>query len=107
MNISNCRYVWYGDNDQYPSIRSIRYPKTNAPNPNVTVFVVNLSVLKFISQKAITVPSYISNESYVGGMVWLSPAELSITYTNREQNISYVLLCTAPNFNCIEVYIKL
>ncbi|XP_038122964.1 inactive dipeptidyl peptidase 10 isoform X1 [Culex quinquefasciatus] len=103
-SVHQYQYVWYGDNDQYPSIRSIRYPKTNAPNPNVTVFVVNLSVLKFISQKAITVPSYISNESYVGGMVWLSPAELSITYTNREQNISYVLLCTAPNFNCIEIF---
>lgn len=107
FNISNVhqyQYVWYGNNGQYPSIRSIRYPKTNSPNPNVTVHVVNLSVLKFISQKAITIPNYISNESYVGGMVWLSASELSVTYTNREQNISYVLLCTAPHFICTEIF---
>ncbi|XP_065094399.1 inactive dipeptidyl peptidase 10 [Ochlerotatus camptorhynchus] len=107
FNISNVhqyQYVWYGNNDQYPSIRGIRYPKTNSPNPNVTVHVVNLSVLKFISQKVITIPNYISNESYVGGMVWLSALELSVTYTNREQNISHVLLCMAPHFICSEIF---
>ncbi|XP_055619338.1 inactive dipeptidyl peptidase 10 isoform X2 [Toxorhynchites rutilus septentrionalis] len=103
-NVHQYHYVWYGDNDQYPSIKSVRYPKTNSPNPNVTVHVVNLSVLKFISRKVITLPAYISNESYVGGMQWLSPIELSVTYSNREQNVSHVFLCTAPNFICNEIF---
>ncbi|XP_055588081.1 inactive dipeptidyl peptidase 10 isoform X2 [Uranotaenia lowii] len=103
-NVHQYQYVWYGDNEQYPSVRSIRYPKTSSPNPNVTVHVVNLSVLKLISQKMITVPASVGNDSYVGGMEWLSPVELSVTYTNREQNISHVLLCAAPNFICSEVF---
>ncbi|EAT43797.1 AAEL004793-PA [Aedes aegypti] len=98
------QYIWYGNDDQYPSIRSIRYPKLNSPNPGVMVHVVNLSILKVISQKTITIPSHISKESYVGGMIWISAYELSVTFTNREQNVSYILLCAAPNFNCSEIF---
>ncbi|XP_062536319.1 dipeptidyl peptidase 4 isoform X2 [Armigeres subalbatus] len=105
-NVQKYQYIWYGNDDQYPSIRSIRYPKINSPNPSVVVNVVNLSVLKFISQKPITIPSHIRNDSYVGGLVWISPYELSVTYTNREQNKSHVLLCEAPQFICVEIYIE-
>ncbi|XP_058468191.1 venom dipeptidyl peptidase 4 isoform X2 [Malaya genurostris] len=103
-NVHRYQYVWYGANDQYPDIKGIRYPKINSPNPNVTVHVVNLSVLKFISQKSIIIPSFISNDSYVGGMEWLSISELSITFTNRHQNVSHTLLCTAPTFVCNAVF---
>ncbi|XP_055547430.1 inactive dipeptidyl peptidase 10 [Wyeomyia smithii] len=107
-SVHEYQYVWYGNNnEQYPKIKSIRYPKTNSPNPNVTIHVVNLGALKFINQRVIIIPSYIGSECYVGGMQWVSPQELSVTLTNREQNVSRTLLCTAPTFSCIEVFTEL
>ena len=98
------RYMWYGDETtKYPTVKSIRYPKANTANPNVTVYVVNLSVLKYIFPKTISIPKYIGNDSYVGGMVWLSSTDLSITYTDRNQSMAHTLLCKAPNFICSEV----
>lgn len=43
------------------------------------------------------------NCSYVGGMVWVSPVNLSVTYTNREQTSALTVLCKAPSFICKEV----
>lgn len=98
-----CRYSWL-DNSKYPKIKSIRYPKEGTNNPNVTVFVVDLSVLKFINKIAIVPPVNLNgNNSYVGNMIWLSPIDLSITFTNREQTTALTVVCRAPTFNCTEV----
>lgn len=98
-----CRYSWL-DSSKYPKIKSIRYPKEGTNNPNVTVFVVDLSVLKFINKIAILPPANLNgNNSYVGNMIWLSPVDLSITFTNREQTSALTVVCRAPTFNCTEV----
>lgn len=98
-----CRFTWLGDGVKYPKVRSIRYPKERSINPNVTVHVVDLSVLKFINKIQIQPPSSHFNDSYVGNMVWLSPTDLSVTFTNREQTSALTVLCRAPTFNCTEV----
>lgn len=97
------RYTWLGDSWKYPQIRSIRYPKEGSNNPNVTVYVVDLSILKFINKIQIRPPDSIKNNSYVGNMIWVSPLELSVTYTNREQTSALTIICRAPLFNCREV----
>lgn len=99
----NFSYTYVGDNFKYPEIRSIRYPKTSTINPNVTVYVVNLSVPKYVFPQQIKLPIKVENGSYVGGMVWLTPVDLSVTFTNREQTSALTVLCPAPNFNCREV----
>lgn len=89
-------------------MKSIRYPKTNTNNPNVNVFVVDLSVLKFINKIQIKPPSNMqTNNSYVGNMLWISSTDLSVTFTNREQTSALTVLCRAPNFLCREVRIFL
>lgn len=100
MNIS---YSWLGDNWKYPKIKSIRYPKEGSNNPNVTVYVVDLSILKFINRIQIKPPNSIRNNSYVTNMFWVSAADLSVTYTNREQTSALTILCRGPAFNCREV----
>ncbi|KAG4079916.1 hypothetical protein HA402_006228 [Bradysia odoriphaga] len=101
--VSKYEYSWL-DNSKYPKIKSIRYPKEGTNNPNVTVFVVDLSVLKFINKIAILPPANLNgNNSYVGNMIWLSPIDLSITFTNREQTSALTVVCRAPTFNCTEV----
>lgn len=94
------RYTILGD--KYPKVKSIRYPKAQTPNPNVTVYVVDLSVLKFINKIPIHSPLG-GNNSYVTNMMWVSAAELSVTFTNREQTIAMTVLCRAPLFSCREV----
>lgn len=100
------RYTWLGDSNKYPKVKSIRYPKERSINPNVIVYVVDLSVLKFINKVQIKPPSSHSNDSYVGNMVWLSQTDLSVTFTNREQTSALTILCRAPTFNCTEVRLK-
>ncbi|XP_037029793.1 inactive dipeptidyl peptidase 10-like isoform X2 [Bradysia coprophila] len=104
--VSKYEYSWL-DNSKYPKIKSIRYPKEGTNNPNVTVFVVDLSVLKFINKIAILPPANLNgNNSYVGNMIWLSPIDLSITFTNREQTSALTVVCRAPTFNCTEIHIE-
>lgn len=64
--------------------------------------MVDLSVLKFINKIPIQSPIE-GNNSYVTNMIWISAAELSVTFTNREQTVAMTMLCRAPVFNCREV----
>lgn len=100
------RYTWLGDNWKYPQIRSIRYPKEGSNNPNVTVYVVDLSILKYINKIQIRPPDSIRNNSYVGNMIWVSAVDLSVTYMNREQTTALTIMCRAPNFTCREVKLR-
>ncbi|XP_058126920.1 dipeptidyl aminopeptidase-like protein 6 [Anopheles ziemanni] len=103
--VQQYQYLWYGEGQQYPKLRSLRYPKVHSANPNVTVYVVNLGVLKYIFPKPISVPAHIrATDSYVGGLSWLSPTELSVTYASRNQSLAHVLLCRAPTFTCVEMF---
>jgi len=93
-----------GDDIKYPAVMSQRYPKTGSRNPNVTVNVVNLSVIKYIFPTQIKLPSELSNGSYVGGLTWASSTDLSVTVTNREQTKATTVLCRAPHFHCQAVH---
>lgn len=72
-------------------------------NPNVTVHVVDLTILKFINQISIVSPID-GDDSYVGQMVWISASDLTVTYMNRQQTYASTVLCRAPSFQCREVY---
>lgn len=104
------RYTVLGEglNQRYPEVKSIRYPKANTPNPNVTVFVVNLSNPKFVFPQPIRMPDRMhwDNDSYVGAMAWASKTELSVTVTNRAQTNATTVLCSAPQFQCRIVYVE-
>ncbi|XP_016039738.2 inactive dipeptidyl peptidase 10 isoform X1 [Drosophila simulans] len=102
--VSEYKYTWMGDDIKYPAVMSQRYPKTGSRNPNVTVNVVNLSVIKYIFPTQIKLPSELSNGSYVGGLTWASSTDLSVTVTNREQTKATTVLCRAPHFHCQAVH---
>uniref|UniRef100_A0A182VVH4 Peptidase S9 prolyl oligopeptidase catalytic domain-containing protein n=1 Tax=Anopheles minimus TaxID=112268 RepID=A0A182VVH4_9DIPT len=104
-SVQEYQYLWFGDGQQYPKIHSLRYPKVHSANPNVTVYVVHLGVLKYIFPKPVNIPAYIrATDSYVGGLSWLSSTELSVTYASRNQSVAHVLLCRAPAFTCVEIF---
>lgn len=100
------RYTWNGKNSQYPVLKTMRYPRYNTPNPIVTCFVVNLNVLKSINVIPLTLPQHLNygmEEYYVTNMFWISNSELTITFTARSQMMASTLLCSAPDFHCVEV----
>lgn len=98
------RYTWNGKNSQYPTIRSIRYPRYKTPNPNVTAFVVDLNSLKLINLIPLILPENLIGDFYIGNMLWISNHELTLTYTSRDQTLSSTVLCSANKaFECIEV----
>uniref|UniRef100_A0A182MG15 Dipeptidylpeptidase IV N-terminal domain-containing protein n=1 Tax=Anopheles culicifacies TaxID=139723 RepID=A0A182MG15_9DIPT len=102
-SVQEYQYLWFDDGQQYPKIHSLRYPKVHSANPNVTLYVVHLGVLKYIFPKPVNVPAHIRySDSYVGGLTWLSSTELSVTYARRNQSVAHVLLCRAPTFTCVE-----
>lgn len=102
LSLSN-RYSYLEDNAKYPEIKSIHYPKAQTKNPNVTVHIVDLTVLKFINQIPLVSPLD-GDDNYVGQMLWISATDLSITYTNRAQTNALTVLCRAPTFQCREVH---
>ncbi|KAH8298396.1 hypothetical protein KR018_008979 [Drosophila ironensis] len=102
--VNEYKYTWMGDDIKYPAVMSQRYPKTGSRNPNVTVNVVNLSVIKYIFPTQIKLPSDLANGSYVGGLTWASASDLSVTVTNREQTKATTCLCRAPHFHCQAVH---
>lgn len=102
----NHSYQYLTDDSKYPEIKSIHYPKAQTKNPNITVHIVDLKILKFINQITVVSPLE-GDDSYVGQMVWISAADLSITFTNRQQTSATTVLCRAPTFQCREVYNEL
>ncbi|XP_052857329.1 inactive dipeptidyl peptidase 10 isoform X2 [Drosophila gunungcola] len=102
--VNEYKYTWMGDDIKYPAVMSQRYPKTGSRNPNVTVNVVNLSVIKYIFPVQIRLPAELTNGSYVGGLTWASASDLSVTVTNREQTKATTVLCRAPHFHCQAVH---
>ncbi|XP_032594836.1 inactive dipeptidyl peptidase 10 [Drosophila grimshawi] len=103
-DVSEYKYTWMGDNVKYPAVLSQRYPKAGARNPNVTVNVVNLSVIKYIFPTQIKLPAELGNGSYVGGLTWASPIDLSVTVTSRDQTKATTVICRAPHFHCQVVH---
>ncbi|KAL7743376.1 hypothetical protein ACLKA6_008353 [Drosophila palustris] len=102
--VNEYKYTWMGDDIKYPAVLSQRYPKAGARNPNVTVNVVNLSVTKYMFPTQIKLPTELGNGSYVGGLTWASPIDLSVTVTNRDQTKATTVICRAPHFHCQVVH---
>ncbi|KAL9884330.1 inactive dipeptidyl peptidase 10 isoform 3-T5 [Glossina fuscipes fuscipes] len=102
--VTEYKYTWMGDDLKYPAVLSQRYPKAGSTNPNITVNVVNLSVLKYIFPTQIKLPPELANGSYVGALTWASPIDLSVTVTNRAQTKATTVVCRAPDFHCSTVH---
>uniref|UniRef100_A0A1I8PFL3 Venom dipeptidyl peptidase 4 n=1 Tax=Stomoxys calcitrans TaxID=35570 RepID=A0A1I8PFL3_STOCA len=98
--VSEYKYTWMGDDLKYPAVLTQRYPKAGSINPNITVNIVNLSVLKYIFPTQIKLPADLSNGSYIGGLTWATPIDLSVVVTNRGQTKATTVLCRAPDFFC-------
>lgn len=96
--------VKYLDN-QYPTMRHLRYPKPGTPNPTVNLYVADLADPKNINTKLVRPPTFILNHEdyYFTTASWISLTEVCITWTTRRQNISIVSVCKSPLWHCQEI----
>ncbi|XP_077283186.1 inactive dipeptidyl peptidase 10 [Arctopsyche grandis] len=115
-NVGEHRWPWYGgdspDQLRYPIIRSVRYPKANTNNPEVTIYTVNLRTPKFLFPHAVQPSSNVEPGSYVTYATWITDKQIALLFLNRVQNVSIISMCKANQFNCqdsikpIQIYME-
>lgn len=90
-------YTVYGD-QVIPRVQRIRYPKAGQPNPRVTVHVIENLISPLPPRDIqLTLPQDLaSQQHYIYRINWLSSDKLALIWANRNQNNSYVLICS-PN----------
>nr|XP_037874086.1 inactive dipeptidyl peptidase 10 isoform X2 [Bombyx mori] len=102
------KYPWYGLDDPeppaYPIIKSVRYPKVNTNNPEVTIYVVSLKTPKYLFPHAIQFSSQVDKTWYVRWTEWMSEKQIAVLLLNRAQNVSIISVCSAAQYNCQDIY---
>ncbi|KAH1024091.1 venom dipeptidyl peptidase 4 isoform X2 [Dendroctonus ponderosae] len=104
-NVAGFSYFIYGTagsmDDQYPTTRTIKYPKVGEQNPLVTTFIYdtesqNTTKVNLIS----SIENSEDNNDYVlYDITWISDSELAMISSNRIQNESVIIRCYL-NGNC-------
>lgn len=109
----------------FPETRNVRYPTPGTVNPDVTIWIADItnttadilkwqlkppSVLNGQSVLLLNIKCYLIfhllfREFYVTSAGWVGSLnnQVSIVFMTRAQNCSVIATCFAPNWTCIEV----
>lgn len=96
----------YGSSEQvYPRVQQIRYPKSGRVNPRVTIHVVDQLTSNTAGDRRhveLVLPDDLSRrQHYINRISWLGDDRLSLMWINRNQNESYIVLCSRhSSWNC-------
>ncbi|XP_071053526.1 inactive dipeptidyl peptidase 10 isoform X2 [Onthophagus taurus] len=103
-------YTWYDSGNpkaKYPEVKSIKYPKVESNNPEVTVWIVNLSAPKYLFPVQLKPTSSVENGSYLTSASFYGDHDVALVWLNRRQNVSVILSCRAQNnFNCTDFHVE-
>ncbi|XP_022237849.1 prolyl endopeptidase FAP-like [Limulus polyphemus] len=96
-NIHEMKYPFYGnfgdENNIYPKIINLRYPKPGTPNPEVTLRVVELSD-SLVRPRDIMLPQEMKDvEHYFTQVTWIDSTRLAVVWLRRSQNYSVISIC--------------
>lgn len=107
-NVGDYQYPWYDSSSgsTYPKIKSLRYPKVSTPNPDVSVWVVNLKRPKYLFPIEVRPTNSVEPNSYVTSVSWYSDHHAAIVWLNRKQNVSVIATCKSPTFNCSNLHVE-
>ncbi|XP_072156634.1 inactive dipeptidyl peptidase 10 isoform X2 [Bemisia tabaci] len=106
--VGEVKFPWYGTSDDsqqyYPEIRSLRYPKAGTNNPEVSLFVADLSDVSNIKTKLLKPPMMLGQTKgyYFSAVTLISSNEACVVWLNRAQNTSMTTICKSPLWTCIE-----
>ncbi|KAL1494674.1 hypothetical protein ABEB36_010240 [Hypothenemus hampei] len=98
-NVKGFTYFIYGTpgdlEDQYPTVRDIKYPKVGEVNPIVETFIYNINTRDTTPIKLVSsIENSEENNDYIlYDIKWISNEELVMISTNRVQNSSIIIRC--------------
>lgn len=108
-NVGDYQYPWYDSvnaRSSYPKIKSVRYPKVDTSNPDVTVWVVNLKRPKYLFPIEVRPTNSVEPNSYVTSVNWYSDHQAAVVWLNRRQNVSIIATCKPSGFNCTNLHVE-
>lgn len=108
-NVGDYQYPFYDSanaRSSYPKIRSVRYPKVDTPNPDVSIWAVNLKRPKYLFPTEIRPTNSVEPNSYVTSVSWYSDHQAAVVWLNRRQNMSVIATCKSPGFNCTNLHVE-
>lgn len=100
----------------FPPSRTIRYPTPGSPNPEVDLWIVDISNNTNFSNVTNTVqpikmrlkppPALDGQEYYIISAGWIGEdsSQVAVVWMTRSQNLSVVSACRAPNWECEETH---
>ncbi|XP_049787849.1 inactive dipeptidyl peptidase 10 isoform X1 [Schistocerca cancellata] len=109
----------FGTWSTFPESRSVRFPTPGTTNPDVRLWILDLSNYSEPIRWEIRPPSVLeetvqrtaegaccSREFYLTSAGWVGDDnhEVSAVWLNRAQNISIISTCHAPNWTCVETH---
>ncbi|XP_076260246.1 inactive dipeptidyl peptidase 10 isoform X2 [Rhynchophorus ferrugineus] len=109
-NVGEYKYPWYNSKNSdtiYPQIRSFRYPRVETPNPDVTAWIVNLTMPKYLFPFELKPSNSVDAGSYVTSAKFHGENSVDIVWLNRNQNKFVVVICrNQNNYNCENFHVE-
>lgn len=91
----------------FPSSRTIRYPTPGTPNPQVRLYILDISNLTELVSFEVLPPKALQGQDfYLTSAGWIGEhnTHVAAVWMNRAQNLSIVSACQEPNWTCIETH---
>ena len=102
------KQIWVSGDGNSILVASMSGPEDDgmnvrAPLPLISLTVVNLDNRSKIPLKLTEFGGYFVDEFYISGVSWTPADDVTITLTSRNQNQVTILICSSPDFSCIQV----
>ncbi|KAK7873601.1 hypothetical protein R5R35_009292 [Gryllus longicercus] len=97
----------FGQWQTFPDSRSVRYPTPGTPNPEVHLWVLDVSNASDVQRWEVKPPPVLEDQDFYltsAGWVGRDNRQVAAMWMNRAQNISIVSACHAPNWTCVETH---
>ncbi|XP_071440893.1 inactive dipeptidyl peptidase 10 [Hetaerina americana] len=91
----------------FPDERTVRYPTPGTPNPEVTLWVMDLADPVAPQRSEVKPPAvFQGQEYYLMSAQWVGGGHtiVSAVWMNRAQNLSVAATCVEPEWSCVETH---
>ncbi|XP_046680384.1 inactive dipeptidyl peptidase 10-like [Homalodisca vitripennis] len=107
--VGQLKYPVYGPKSLYPRIYSIRYPKPGTANPEVKLWLVNVTHPKTPNTSQLLPSPVMLTDSqlpYLIDVSWAADRHVAVVWMNRRQNMSSVVICSNPMWTCEDSHVQ-
>ncbi|XP_022230753.2 dipeptidyl aminopeptidase-like protein 6 isoform X3 [Drosophila obscura] len=98
----------FSSGSYFPETKNVRYPTPGTVNPEVQLWVVDITNFDSIEQVELSPPQSLNGQDYYltsAGWVSDSNRQVSVVYMGRSQNYSVITTCSKlQNWNCLEIH---